>query len=440
MMRDGSRGAVRVYFNRRMGALVAVGFASGLPLALTGPTLQAWMTDAGVTLTAIGLFALVKIPYNIKFIWAPLMDAITPPWLGRRRGWMLITQILLACSIAVMAFADPGQSLRLLAISALVVAFCSASYDIVADAYRTDVLDERESGAGAAVFITGYRIAYLISAAATLYLVGAYGVSWRTAYLMIAALMAVGIIATLLAPRPASTAPPPHNFKQAVYQPLAQFLTRPGGWIMLLFVIIFKLPDVMVDNMKTPFLLDIGVSKEDLAKVVQFMGMGATIIGTFAGGWLIAKMGIWKSLWVLGILQAVSNLGFLAMTWTGSVYGVLVIVIGIENFCAGMVTAGFVAFLMSQCDKRFSATQYAVLSGLMSVPRDIGGASMGWLAAIMHWGPFFTLSIIAAIPGLAMLWWIKPTQQTAPKISSEILPEQGASMAAAAESASQAEG
>lgn len=410
MTRDGSRGFADIYFNRRMGVLTALGFASGLPLALTGPTLQAWMTDAGLTLTAIGLFALVKIPYNVKFLWAPVMDAIVPPWLGRRRGWLLITQALLAVSIGAMAFMGPSISLHGLAIAALLVAFFSASQDIVADAYRTDVLGDREGGAGAAVFINGYRIAYIASAAGTLYLVGAHGFSWRSVYLIAAGLMGVGMIATLLAPRPRVSPPPPSSLREALWSPLTEFMGRRGGWLILVFVVVFKLPDVMVDNMKTPFLLKIGVGMEELAKVVQLMGMIATIVGTFAGGWLVARLGVWRSLWVLGGLQALSNLGFGVINATGPVYGVLLGVIGIENFCAGMVTAGFVAFLMTQCDRRFTATQYAILSGLMAVPRDVGGAFMGALAEAVGWSTFFALSVVVALPGMALLWWVRPRE------------------------------
>lgn len=401
---------MRVYLNRRMGALAALGFASGLPLALTGTTLQAWMTNAGLSLTAIGLFALVKLPYNVKFLWAPVMDAIVPPWLGRRRGWLLLTQATLAVCIAAMAFAGPEDSPRALAIAACAVAFFSASQDIVADAYRTDVLPEYESGAGAAVFVTGYRVAYIAAAAGALYLVGAYGLSWRAVYLLAGGLMIAGILATLWAPDPPASPPPPRGLRQAVWQPLADFLTRPGGLLVLLFIVLFKLPDVMVDNMKTPFLLKLGVSLEDLAKIAQVLGMGATIVGTFAGGWLVARVGVWRALWVLGACQALSNLGFAVLNRTGPAYPALVVVIAVENFCAGMVTAGFVAFLMSQCNRRHSATQYAILSGLMAVPRDVGGAFTGALAQALGWQVFFILSVLVAAPGVALLAWMRPAE------------------------------
>ncbi len=409
----------RIYLTPKMAALAAVGFASGLPLALTGTTLQAWMTDAGVGLAAIGLFALVKVPYNIKFLWAPIMDRFVPPLLGRRRGWLIVTQALVALCIAAMAFLGPGVSLHALAIAALAVAFFSASQDIVADAYRTDILPPAQRGAGAAVFITGYRLAYIATAAGALYVVGKYGLAWRTVYLLSAALMLVGFIATWLAPEPIASAPAPATLRAAVVEPLREFLTRPGGWLAILFVIVFKLPDVMVDNMKTPFLLKLGFSKEDLAKILQLMGMAATIVGAFAGGWLVAKMGLWKSLWVLGLLQAISNLGFWFLAIAEPTHARLVAVIAVENFCTGMVTAGFVAFLMSQCDHRFSATQYAILSGLMAVPRDIGGAFTGYLAEATGWSGFFAYSILAAAPGLALLAWMKPKNGDADTLSTD---------------------
>ncbi len=403
-----------------MAALLFLGFSSGLPLLLTSKTLQAWMTVEGVNLGAIGLFSLVGLPYSLKFIWSPLLDRFVPPFLGRRRGWLALTQGGLLLAIAAMALQKPSQALQFLAINALFIAFFSATQDIAADAYRTDVLEQREMGAGAAVFVLGYRIALLITGALALIL--ADQIPWSTIYLLMSVLMAIGLVTSFWAPEPRQQERPPESLSDAVILPFAEFFERSGfiqAVLMLVFIVLYKLGDALVNNMSTPFLLQTGFTQTDIGAIQGGMGLVATIVGTLAGGAILSKLGINRSLWIFGALQAVSNLAYLVLAQAGKNYSFLVLTINIENFCAGLGTAAFVAFLMSLCNPRFSATQYALLSSLMAVSRDILVAPAGTLAKATGWPLFFLISIVAALPGLLLLpvfapWNPKPAPMPKP--------------------------
>ena len=387
-----------------MAALLFLGFSSGLPLLLTSKTLQAWMTVEKVDLTAIGLFSLVGLPYSLKFIWSPLIDRFMPPFLGRRRGWLAIMQAGLLVAIAAMSLQKPTQALQLLAVNALLIAFFSATQDIAADAYRTDVLEEREMGAGAAVFVLGYRIALLVTGALAFIL--ADRMPWATVYLLIALLMAVGLVTSFWAPEPVMRDRPPDSLSEAFTLPFIDFFQRSGvlqGFLMLVFIVLYKLGDALVNNMSTPFLLQAGFTQTDIGAIQGGMGLIATIVGTLAGGSILSQIGINRSLWVFGALQAVSNFAYFLLAQTDKSYQLLVITINIENFCAGLGTAAFVAFLMSLCNQRFSATQYALLSSLMAVSRDILVAPAGGVAKATGWPLFFIISIVAAVPGLLLL-------------------------------------
>lgn len=402
---------LKVFESRKIGALLLLGFASGLPLFLTSKTLQAWMSDAQVDLTAIGLFSLVGLPYSLKFIWSPLMDRFVPPFLGRRRGWLLITQILLVIAIAIMSVQNPKQALLFVAINALLIAFFSASQDIVADAYRTDVLTPPEMGAGAAVFVLGYRIALL--ATGSLALILADQMSWNLVYLCLAALMALCIIFTLFAPEPQEDLNAPQDLVDAVILPFQEFFSRSGlitGSLILLFVILYRLGDGFLSNMVTPFLLspEMAFTKTDIGAIQGGMGLIATIVGTLIGGSIMSKIGINKSLWIFGILQALSNFSYFILAQLGHNYQVMVISINIENFCGGLGTAAFVAFLMSLCNHKFSATQYALLSSLNAVSRDLLVAPAGKLVEIIGWSNFFLFTLIIAVPGLLLLPYFAP--------------------------------
>ena len=409
-----------VWGQRKMVALALLGFASGLPLYLTGRTLQAWMRVEHVDLTTIGFFSLVGLPYSLKWIWAPAMDRYVPPFLGRRRGWLIITQLALLIAIAAMSLHDPSTGLRLIAINAIVIAFFSASQDIVIDAYRTDILTTREMGAGAAIWVLGYRVALLATGALAFVL--ADRMPWPGVYLVLSTLVLIGIASTLFAPEPVLREPPPQTFTGAVVLPFREFFSRAGprrALLVLLFIVVYKLPDYLAASLATPFLLDIGFSQTEIGAVQGGLGIAVTIVGALAGGALIARLDINRSLWLVGLLQAVSNLGYYVLALAGKNHTFLVGAIVVENFCTGLVASGFVAFLMSLCDARFSATQFALLSSLMGVSRDVLVSPSGAIAETTGWPVFFLVSLFAAVPGLLLLPvfapWNRPSPMAAPQ-------------------------
>ncbi|MGH7471906.1 MAG: AmpG family muropeptide MFS transporter [Longimicrobiales bacterium] len=401
-----------------MAALVFLGFASGLPLFLTSRTLQAWMTKSGVDLTTIGLFSLVALPYSLKFLWAPLLDRFTPPFLGRRRGWLLITQIALMVAIFAMSLRDPRTGLQMVAINALIIAFLSATQDIGVDAYRTDILEYREMGTGAAMWVLGYRVALLVTGALALVL--ADKMPWPAVYAVMAALMIIGIITTFLAPEPALRGAPPKTLTDAVKLPFQEFFQRAGvmrAVAILAFIVLYKLSDYMAQNMAIPFLLQTGFTQTQIGTIQGGIGLGATIVGVLAGGVMSSRLGINRSLWVFGGLQAVSNLMYYLLAVAGKNSTLLVVAMVVENFCTGLVTAGFLAFLMSLCSVRFSATQFALLSSLMSASRDIVVTPAGAIAEAVGWPMFFIITLLAGIPGLAMLPIFAAWNQDRPSVA-----------------------
>jgi PAT family beta-lactamase induction signal transducer AmpG len=409
------RSFLSVFRSPRLFWVLLLGFSSGIPLALTGTTLQAWMATEKIDLAVIGVFSLVGLPYTVKYLWAPVMDRFLPPFLGRRRGWMLVTQLGLVLAISAMAFSDPAGATTLFAALALLVAFASASQDIVVDAYRTEVLEPFELGPGAGVHILGYRIAMLTSGAIALIL--ADRLPWKTVYLLMAGSLLVGIVASLSCPEPQLKEKPPASLREAVVEPFVEFLGRPGALGILLFVILYKLDVVMATALTTPFMLELGFTKTDIGAVTKGFGMAATIVGTLFGGAVVARAGMKSSLWLFGILQGVSTLAFLALAHLGHHYPMMVAAIGLENLCSGMGTAAYAAFLMSLCNKRFTATQYALLTSLMALTRVIVGAPTGYLAKTFGWELYFLVSMLAAAPGLLLLLryprWTAPSPTTA---------------------------
>jgi PAT family beta-lactamase induction signal transducer AmpG len=402
-----------------MSIMLLLGFSSGLPLFLTSTTLQAWMTKEGVNLTSIGLFSLVALPYSFKFIWSPLLDRYVPPFMGRRRGWLVITQIALILAISCMFFQQPKQALQLLAVNAIAIAFFSASQDIAFDAYRTDMLEEQEMGAGAAITVLGYRLALVITG--SLALVLADRLPWNVVYLFMAVLMLVGLVSSFFAPEPEKPVHAPETLVDAVILPFQDFFQSHGvkvGVLSLVFITLYKFGDAILNNMTTPFLLQTGFSQTDLGVIRGGMGILATLVGTLVGGSVMSKLGIYKSLWIFGGLQCLSNLGYLALTLTGQNYQLLVLSINLENFCGGMGTAAYVAYLMSLCNPSFTATQYALLSSLMAVSRDVLIAPAGKIAELTGWTNFMVISIVAAIPGLLLLPLVAPWGKKATEINS----------------------
>jgi PAT family beta-lactamase induction signal transducer AmpG len=388
--------------------MFVLGLASGMPLALTGSTLSAWMVKEGVDIKTIGLFSLVGLPYAFKFLWSPLMDRYVPPFLGRRRGWMIITQLALIVTISAMGFFNPASAPFLIAAVALSLAFFSASQDIVLDAYRTEYLKPDERGAGVGVWIMGYRIAILISGGLALIL--SDHLSWKMVYCIMGLFMVIGCIATLVAPEPLKINPasekaePPKSLYEAAVLPFMEFFRRPGAFEVLLFIILYKLGDIAAAQMTTPYILRyIGFSGTELGTIYKGFGMAATIAGALMGGALMSRWPMKRSLFVFGVLQGVSILTFILLEFTGRQIWALAVVIGVENFCGGMGTSAYTAFLMGLCNRKFTATQYALLSSLMAVGRFVTGAPTGYLADAVGWVMYFVICTALALPGLLLL-------------------------------------
>jgi PAT family beta-lactamase induction signal transducer AmpG len=386
-----------------MAAMLLLGFASGLPLPLTGGTLQAWLTVAGVDLKTIGIFSLVGVPYTIKFLWSPLMDRFVPRWLGRRRGWIFPIQLVLLCGIALMGFLTPTYAPYALGALAFLVAFTSASQDIVIDAYRTDVLREKERGIGAATFVLGYRIAMIVAGALALIMSDYIG--WRNTYLIMATIMVVGILGTFIGPEPEGNIGTPRTLKEAVLGPLKDFINRRFAFTMLLLIVLYKLGDAYAGTMTTTFLLrGASFTATEVGTINKGMGLIATIIGAMFGGTIMIKLGLFRSLMLFGLFQMVSNLSFMVLAWLGKSYGVMIFAVAFENLCGGMGTAAFVALLMALCNKKYSATQFALLSSLSALGRVLISPSSGYVIDVTGWAMFFFITTLTALPGLWLLW------------------------------------
>lgn len=394
----------RVWTQPKMLALILLGFSSGLPFFLTSRTLQAWMTVENVDLTTIGAMSLVALPYSFKWVWSPLIDRYAPPLFGRRRGWIVLMQALLFAAIVWMSFHDPKLGLQMVAINAIVIAFLSATQDVAIDAYRTDVLDDHEMGAGAAVWVMGYRIALLITGGLAFVL--ADKLSWPTVYILMGILMIPMMIATWRAPEPLYPGEGPKTLLSAVRLPFKEFFTRAGvmrAVVVLIFIVLYKLPEYLAQNMATPFLLKTGFSQSEIGAVQGVLGLIMTIVGSIAGGAAVAKIGINKSLWSFAILGAGSNIMFYILSIVGKNHVLFFASVIIENFCLGLVNGVFLAFLMSMCNVQYSATQFALLSSLMSASRDILVSPAGAIAEHVGWPTFFLISLACVIPSMLLL-------------------------------------
>ncbi|HEY9739638.1 MAG TPA: AmpG family muropeptide MFS transporter [Coleofasciculaceae cyanobacterium] len=419
---------LKVFQSRKMAALLFLGFASGLPYNLTRDTLSAWITVEGLKLSTIGWFVgLANAPATLKFLWSPLVDRFVPPFLGRRRGWMVLTQVALVVAIATMGLQKPAQALQLLAINAIAIAFLSATQDIAIDAYRTDVLEEREVGAGVAIWVTGYRIALLLTGALALRWADQF--SWSMVYFFMAALIGIGVLSAIWAPEPVSdeASSRPETLVDAVYLPFVDFFQRSGilrGVFILAFIVLYKLGDYLAANMTTPFLVKTGFALSAIGDIKGGMGLIATIVGGLVGGAVLSKIGINRSLWVFGGFQAISNLAYFSLALAGKSYPLMVLTVNIENFCAGLGTAAFLGFLMSLCNPRFSATQYALLSSLVAISREVFASPGGAIAQSTGWPLFFFLTFLVALPGLLLLpifapWNPQPTSISEPRLDDE---------------------
>ena len=403
---ENRRSMLKVILSGRMVVALMMGFSCGLPLLLTITVLQAWMKEEGVDLTVIGMMALVGLPYTLKFLWAPFLDRFTLPLLGRRRGWMLVAQVALLVSIAGLGSTDPGNSPWMVAFAAFLVTFFSASQDIVVDAYRREDLPDQELGLGSSLYVNGYRMGMLLASGGGLIM--ADSIPFSMVYLIMAACILPGVLTTLLAPEPEITLGTPKTVKEAALDPLVEYFSRQGAVWMLAFILLYKIGDTMASAMTTPFYLDIGFSKTEIGAIVKLFGFWATIAGTLAGGVLMLRLGINRSLWVFGFFQAISTACFALLARIGHSVAALSGVIAFENLSSGMGTAAYMAFMASITNKRFTATQYALLTSLMGVPRVLASAPTGFLAKNLGWASFFIACTLIAIPGMLLLLKFAP--------------------------------
>jgi len=392
---------LKVFTSFRMFIVLLLGFSSGLPLALTAGTMQAWLTDAKIDITQIGMFALVGLPYALKMAWSPIMDRYSLFGLGRRRGWLILSQVGLVASIILMGIIHPELSIETFAVMATLVAFFSASQDIVIDAYRTEVLSEEELGVGAGIYVMGYRIAMLVSGGVALAM--ADKMPWTTVYFVMSLCMAIGLIASFFGPEPENKEEAPKTLAEAYYRPLVEYFKRSGAIEMLIFILIYKVDVAFAMALTTNFMMSLGFTKTDVAAVLKGAGLFATIGGTLVGGAFMSKYGIKKSLWTFGIIQGISGATFYLLAHVGYNYPLMVASITIENFCSGLATAAFTAFMMRIVDKRFTAAQYALLTSFMALTRIMVQTPSGFVQKAWGWEIYFIISVVISIPGLLLL-------------------------------------
>src|SRR6266581_888164 len=397
-------------FNRRMLICVFTGFSSGLPLYLLLNLLPAWLRSEHVDLRSIGLFALIQLPFTWKFIWSPLVDRYALPLLGRRRGWMLLTQLLLLVSIPMFGALRPQLDLWAIAYLALALAFFAATQDIVLDAYRRELLPEPELGLGNSIHVQAYRVSSLVPGALALIL--ADHLPWEDVFVVTALFMVPGIINTLLVSEPRLPPRAPHTLIEAVVEPFHEFVTR-SGWqqalLVLAFIFFYKLGDSMATALATPFYLDMGFTKSDIGLIAKNAGLWASVIGGLLGGIWMLRIGINRGLWLFGVVQVVSILGFAALAYAHVPDRVvLAAVIAFEALGVGLGTAAFTAFIARTTDPRYTATQFALFTSLASVPRALINATTGWIVEHTGWFDFFLLCTALAIPGMALLFRVAP--------------------------------
>jgi PAT family beta-lactamase induction signal transducer AmpG len=403
----------RAFLNKRMLICVFIGFTSGLPLFTLVYLVQAWLRTEGVNLKEIGLFALIQFPYTWKFIWAPLMDRYVPRlpgWRpGRRRGWMIVTQVLVAVAIGALGFISPKDQIWTVAALTALVAFFGASQDIAIDAYRRELLADTEQGLGNAVFVNAYKIAALVPG--SLGLILADHLPWSTVFLVTAAFMLPGMVLTLVVKEPEVHGTPPKNLRDAIIQPFREFIAR-DGWrtalLILGFIFLYKLGDTMATTLSTSFFLDIGFNKTQIGVIAKTVAFWASLAGGIVGGVWLVKIGISRGLWIFGVLQIVSTLGFAWLAKIGPSPVALAALYGFETFATGLTMAAFVAYIASTTDPRYTATQFALFTSLASVPRTLASASSGFVVAQTGWFEYFMICAALSIPGMLLLPKIAP--------------------------------
>jgi PAT family beta-lactamase induction signal transducer AmpG len=397
------------YLNRRMLICVFLGFSSGLPLLILLSLMQAWLAKSGLNVKALGLFALVMFPYTWKFLWSPLMDRFSFGWLGRRRGWMALTQGLLFLGIGLLGMLDPLTQVPLIAAAASAIAFLSASQDIVIDAYRREILPDNEQGLGGAIHVNAYKVAGMVPGALSLILADL--MAWQPVFWITAAFMLPGLLCTFVIAEPRVYGVPPKNMREAVVLPFREFIAR-GGWsnalAILGFIFLYKLGDSMATALATKFYIDLGFSMTQIGAVAKTTGFWASIAGGIIGGVWMVKLGINRALWIFGVVQAVAILGFAWLAYAGADLILLALVIGFEAFGVGLGTAAFVSYIATTTDPRYTATQYALFTSLAAVPRTFVNSAVGYIVAETGWFLFFILCFVLALPGMLMLPKIAP--------------------------------
>lgn len=407
--------------NRRMLICIATGFSSGLPLYLLLNLLPAWLRTEGLTLKVIGAFALIQFPYTWKFLWAPLLDRYALPWLGRRRGWMLVTQLLLLAAIAGLGQLSPKEQVTLVVLLTAAVAFLSATQDIVLDAFRRELLPEIELGLGNAIHVNAYRIAGLVPGSLSLIL--ADHLAWGSVFMITALFMLPGVVMSLMVSEPRSAEARPRTLREAVVEPFHEFFTRHGvksALLVLIFILAYKLGDSLCTALATPFYLDMGFTKSEIGVIAKNAGLWPGVIGGILGGLWMVKLGINRALWVFGVVQWVTILGFVWLAWLGTAesdatrLAVLATVIGAEALGMGLGTTAFVAWMARTTHPAYTATQLALFTSLMAMPRTFINASAGWLVEYFGWMNFFWLCFILAAPGMLLLLKVAPWRSEQP--------------------------
>jgi PAT family beta-lactamase induction signal transducer AmpG len=391
---------------------IFLGFSSGLPLFILYNLLSAWLKSEGVDLKAIGLFALVGMPYTWKFLWAPAMDRFKLPFLGRRRGWMVVTQIAVMLAVILMGQFNPSTEIWIVVFLASVVAFFSASQDIVVDAHRREWLTEGQMGSGTALFVNAYKLSTLVPGSLSLILSDL--ITWDWVFFITGLFMLPGILTTLLVSEPREYGPPPQTMREAVIEPFNEFIHR-SGWkhaaFILLFIFLYKLGDSMASALATPFYIELGFTRTEIGLVAKNAGLWASILGGILGAYWMLKTGVNKGLWIFGVLQAVATLGFVVLAQSGPDLWVLSWVIGFEAITACLGTAAFTAYLALETNPRFTATQFALFTSLSAVPRTFINALTGYIVEFTGWTNFFIICVVLALPGLMLLPKIAPWRE-----------------------------
>lgn len=407
-----------VMISWKMGVMFFFGFSSGFPFYIIKDVLKLWMTESQVDLATIGLFSALGLPYTLKFIWSPLMDGYVPGFLGRRRGWILMSQVGLFITIAAMGQFNPQHSLIWIMFMALAINFFGASQDIALDAFRREFLSPHELGFGTGVWMNAWRLGMYVSVG--LSLLTEWGLSWAVIHLLLAGMMGIGILTCLLVPEPKVDQPPPMSVKEAVVEPFVEFFQRHGALLILLFILLYKLGDNMASAMTIPFILNLGFSKTEYFVIVKGIGMFGLFGGVIIGGSIMIRLGIARSLWVFGVLQAVSTALFAILVmvdknswlWLEFRQALLGGVVGFEFFATGLGQAAYATYMAIQTNKRFTATQYALLTSLMAVPGVFAAAITGFMAHYLGWDIFYLICSLVALPGIILLVKIAPWNAT----------------------------